>query len=175
MTKQTITIRPESQSDYAAITEVNDRAFGQPDEGRLVEQFRATERFIPGLSLVAERDGHIVGHILFYPIFIQTDTTRFESLALAPMSVLPEYQRQSIGTQLVWDGLKRAESLGFKSVLVVGHAEYYPRFGFKPASQWNIEAPFEVPDNCFLALELVPNALQNVHGVVEYPKEFDEV
>jgi len=168
-------IRPEMIDDYASITEVNDLAFGQKNEGQLILRLRGTKKFIPGLSLVAEIEGRLVGHILFYPIEIRSEGKVFPSLALAPMAVLPEYQKQGIGSRLVKEGLKKARKLGFKSVIVLGHAAYYPRFGFEPASRWGIRPPFEVPDDVFMALELVREGLKGVQGVVVYPPEFSEV
>ncbi len=95
-------------------------------------------------------------------------------LSLAPMSVHPNYQRKGIGSRLVREGLKQAKEKGYGSVIVVGHPEYYPRFGFNKASKFDIKVPFDAPDNAFMALELVENALQNVKGVVEYPTPFSE-
>ncbi len=90
------------------------------------------------------------------------------------MCVHPDYQRKGIGSKLVKEGLKRAREKGYRSVIVIGHPEYYPRFGFSKASKFDIKAPFDVPDNAFMALELVENALENVKGIVEYPKPFLE-
>ena len=168
-------IRPEREEDYPRITEINDRAFGQPGEGKLIERLRLTENFIPELSLVAEQEGALAGHILFSRIVIVSGSAREPSIALAPMSVRPEWQKKGIGSQLVRDGLRRAKELGHGSVIVLGHPEYYPRFGFQPASRWDIRSPFEAPDAAFLALELDPGALAGKSGVVEYPPEFQEV
>ena len=170
-------IRQETEidRDYRRITEVNDLGFSQKNEGQLILRLRETKKFIPELSLVAEIEDRIVGHILFYPIEIKSDDKVFPSIALAPMAVLPEYQKKGIGGQLVKEGLKRARDLGFKSVIVLGHAAYYPRFGFEPACRWSIRPPFEVPDDVFMALELVRDGLKGVQGVVVYPPEFSEV
>jgi len=168
-------IRHETDRDYRGITEVNDLGFGQKNEGQLILRLRETRKFIPELSLVAEIESRIVGHILFYPIEIKSDDQVFPSLALAPMAVLPESQKQGIGSQLVREGLKRARDLGFKSAIVLGHAAYYPRFGFEPASRWGIRPPFDVPDDVFMALELVKDALKDIQGTVEYPPEFNDV
>lgn len=170
-----LNIRPETKDDHKKITEVNDLAFGQKNEGRLIEKLRQTDNFIPELSLVAELNGEIIGHILFYPITINSASSKFNSLALAPMSVIQLYQHKGIGSQLIIEGLSSAKKLGHKSVIVLGHSEYYPKFGFRPASHWNIKAPFKVPDNVFFALELVKNELADKGGTVEYPKEFDDV
>lgn len=168
-------IRTERKEDYSRITEVIDLAFMQKQEGRLVEKLRKNPDFIPELSLVAEFENQIVGHILFFPIEIKSTNVQFPSLALAPMSVVPEYRRKGVGKRLVSEGLKRAKRMGFKSVIVLGHSEYYPKFGFVPASKWNIKAPFSVPDNVFFAIELAEGGLKGVSGTVEYPEEFNDV
>ncbi|MDH5468300.1 MAG: N-acetyltransferase [Candidatus Aminicenantes bacterium] len=167
-------IRPETEEDFTKITEVNDLAFGQKNEGILVERLRETERFVSELSLVAELEGKIVGYILFYPVTILSADSEFLSLSLGPMAVIPELQRLGIGSQLVSEGLHAVKRLGHRSVIVLGHPEYYPRFGFKPASRWNIKAPFDAPDEAFMALELVDNELTGKSGAVEYPEEFTD-
>ncbi|RUT78131.1 GNAT family N-acetyltransferase [Ancylomarina longa] len=170
-----ITIRPENKSDYRTISMVTDMAFGREEEGKLIENLRKNRKFIKDLSLVACMGSEIVGHILFTPILIKHEDKIFNSLALAPVSVIPELQSLGIGSQLIQKGLAKAKKLGHESVIVLGHENYYPRFGFLPASKYRITAPFEVPDNVFMAIELVKNTLQNVHGCVAYPKEFNEV
>jgi len=170
-----IEIRPETGEDYSKITEVNDLAFNQPNEGILIEKLRKTLEFISNLSLVAEVDGEVVGHILFYPIIINARNVTHKSLALAPMAVLPDYQNKGIGSHLVKAGFKSAVKLGFQSVIVVGHPNYYPRFGFEQASKFGITAPFDVPDDAFFAIELVTGGLKDVSGMVVYPSEFSDV
>jgi predicted N-acetyltransferase YhbS len=154
---------------------INDMAFGRELEGILVEKLRKNKKFIKELSLVACMGNEIVGHILFFPITIKTNDSEIISLALAPMSVIPELQGLGIGSELIKKGLEKAKKSGFNSVIVLGHDTYYPRFGFKPASEFNIKAPFDAPNNSFMALELVTNALYNLSGTVEYPNEFNEV
>ena len=171
-----IQIRQEYKDDFKAIDEVNNSAFGQDNEAKLVGLLRNTDAFVPELSLVAILDNKIVGHILFTKIKIKdSNQNEFDSLALAPLAVRPEYQRKGIGAQLIQSGLEKARELNFKSVIVLGHEHYYPKFGFAPADQWNIKAPFDVPDNVFMGLELIENGLKNVSGTVQYPKEFDTV
>ncbi|MBK6964096.1 MAG: N-acetyltransferase [Bacteroidales bacterium] len=165
-------IRPELSGDYAKITRLNDLAFGQPGEGKLIEALRLNPLFIKGLSLVAIIRGEIVGHILFSPVLIRSENKVFRSLALAPMSVLPGFQGKGIGSALISAGLDEAKAGKFDSVIVLGHRDYYPRFGFKPASRFGIVPPFEVPDDVFFAMELRPDGLSGVTGVVEYPGEF---
>lgn len=167
-----LVIRPELYNDFAMITEVNDLAFGHAAEGQLVVALRKNPLFIKGLSLVAMLGDRLVGHILFFPVLIRDGVRVFRTLALAPMSVLPGYQRKGIGSALVLTGLDEARAGKFQSVMVLGHHDYYPKFGFKPASLYGISPPFRVPDNVFLALELLPGALDGVKGMVEYPPEF---
>ncbi len=170
-----IVIRPETENDYPLIAHINNLAFEQNNEGLLIEKLRDTPDFISELSLVAEYRDEILGHILFHPILINDGKSQYPSLALAPMCVRPDFQKKGIGGKLVKEGLKRAKKLGYDSVIVLGHPKYYPKFGFIKASKFGIRAPFDVPDEAFLALELVEGALKEVKGVVEYPAPFSEV
>jgi putative acetyltransferase len=170
-----VIIRSEKESDFDRITEINDLAFGQKNEGLLIEKLRKTKDFIPELSLIAEYKRVVIGHILFYPIHIVTDNLRFTSLSLAPLSVHPAFQNRGVGSKLVVKGLALSKELGFESIIVVGHAKYYLKFGFEPASRWGIRVPFDVPDEAFLAKELKRGALKSKSGIVVYPKEFEEV
>jgi len=145
-----IVIRSELPEDYDAIEKVNRLAFGQENEARLVEAIREEQGFDPALSLVALRAGQVVGHILFSPIQIKSDQRTIPALALAPMAVLPDFQRQGVGTALVREGLDACRRLGHAIVIVVGHPEYYPRFGFVPAASYGIRAPFDVPDEALM-------------------------
>ena len=124
-------------------------AFGQEDESNIVDKIRNGKNYIPELSLVMEHDNQIIGHILFSKIKIK-GSNDFETLALAPMAVLPDFQKQGIGSQLVKAGLERAKAMEFDSVIVLGHKNYYPKFGFQPTSIWNIKCPFDVPDEVFM-------------------------
>lgn len=168
-------IRQEQPQDYKAVYQINKQSFEQEAEAKLVDTLRNADAFVPELSLVAELDKQIVGHILFTKIKIVNDSTSYESLALAPMAVLKDYQKQGIGGALIREGLQRAIKLGFTSVIVLGHEHYYPKFGFEPAAKWNIKAPFDVSSEVFMAIELIPNGLENVSGIVQYPKEFESV
>jgi len=175
-------IRQEQIEDYELTEKVVKRAFANAEhsdqqEHLLVARMRKTSGFIPKLSLVPidKEKNEILGHILLSKIKINKDDNEFvESLALAPVSVLPEYQNKGIGGLLITEALKEAKKSGYDSVVVLGHPEYYPKFGFKKASLWGIKAPFEVPDEAFMAIELSDNALHNASGVVEYPSEFFE-
>ena len=168
-----IIIRPETDADYELITNVINLAFKQTNEGILVEKLRETSCFVSQLSLVALVKGKIVGHVLFYPITINTEKAFCSSLSLAPIAVHPDYQRRGIGSKLVEEGMEAAKRLGYSSVIVIGHSTYYPRFGFKTAKEYGISAPFDVPENAFFAKALVNKGLENCSGgKVVYPKEF---
>jgi len=170
-----IQIRPEHKNDISAISMINDMAFGQEAEGNLIVKLRKNKNFIKDLSLVACMGNEIIGHILFSKIVIKNDTEEFESLALAPMAVIPEFQGLGIGSQLINKGLQKAIKLGYESVIVLGHENYYTRFNFTPASQFQISCPFEVPDTNFMAIELKKGNLDKVSGCVVYPKEFKDL
>ena len=170
-----IIIRQENFSDYKQISDVNIAAFEQTDESDLIYALRENSDFHHELSFVACIDNKIVGHLLLFPILITNSDNSYNSLALAPMCVIPEFQKKGIGGDLIKHAKQVALFLRYTSIIVLGHATYYPKFGFKPASNWNIQAPFNVPDNAFMAIELQKNALQNVSGIVTYPSEFDSV
>ena len=167
-----ITIRPETAEDYAAIHEVNLLAFGQEVEPQLVDNLRRSPDFIPELSLVAVEAGRVVGHILFSPFVIETKDGAVPALTLAPLAVRPESQNQGIGSELARRGLEECRRLGHRIVVVVGHPNYYPRFGFSPARARGLEAPFPVPDEAFMVLELTPGALDGIAGMVRFPPAF---
>ena len=169
-----VTITPETEEDFDGITRLHNLAFNQTEEGKIVKRLRKTSDFISDLSLVAKIEKDVVGHVLFYPIKIKTDTGKCNSLALAPMSVHPDHQKKGIGSNLIRKGLATAKRLGFHSVIVLGHSSYYPRFGFKPANKWGINPPFNVPHDVFFAMELTKNGLKDCEGTVEYPKEFNK-
>lgn len=169
-----IFVRSEKPEDYQKIYEINKVAFGGEVEAQLVNNLRKTKGFIPELSLVAEKDGKVVGHILFSVIHIKTDSNKIPVLALAPMAVLPDYQKQGIGSLLIKEGLKECKELGHKVVVLVGHPDYYPRFGFVKASEKGLKLPFDAPDEAFMVYEIIPNSLVGVTGTIEYPPEFAE-
>ncbi len=168
-------IRPELPGDRQAVYRLNQLAFGHESEALLVDALRPSSAFIPELSLVALDDSDVVGHILFTRITIQGRDQSNAALALAPMAVLPSFQRKGIGSALVRRGLEEARTLGHRLVIVVGHPDFYPRFGFVPAKPLGILAPFEAPSEAFLVLELQPRALLGIQGMVQYPPEFNEV
>jgi len=170
-----INIRSEHSGDEAAITRVNDLAFKQPKEGILIEKLREKHGFEKELSIVAELDEEIIGHILFFPIHVREKNDLYLTLSLAPLAVIPEYQRKGIGQQLIHEGHQRAKELGFTSVLVVGHPDYYPKTGYSKASGFEILCPVPAPDEAFMAIELMDGALNEVSGTAVFPEEYGEV
>jgi putative acetyltransferase len=163
-----LVIRPETTADFEAIRNVNCRAFDQDSESRLVDALR--EGGYVRLSLVAEQAGQIVGHILFSELPIQTETGTVPALALAPMAVLPEFQNQGIGSALVRQGLEACRQQGGRIVVVLGHPDFYQRFGFRAELARPLESLYA--GEAFLAVELVPGALAGIQGRVEYAPPF---
>ncbi|MEM6297880.1 MAG: N-acetyltransferase [Bacteroidota bacterium] len=173
-----MTIRQEQEADHKQVFEVIEKAFKgaaftDNAEHFLVERLRKSDAFIPELSIVAKIEGKLVGHILLTKLKIKSKTGAFPSLALAPVSVLPEFQNQGVGGKLILESHKKARELGYKSIVLLGHADYYPRFGYKKASDYGIQLPFNVPKENCMVIELVENGLQGVSGIVEYPEEFN--
>ena len=166
------TIRLERPDDAAAIRQVIELAFAQPDEADLVEKLRRA--CADAVSLVAVDDG-IVGHILFTPVVVESGGQRVVGMGLAPMAVHPDWQRRGIGSQLVRSGMDIMRERGCPFVVVVGHPEYYPRFGFERASAHGLASQWEgVPDEAFMALVLDEKAMAGVSGVARYRREFSE-
>lgn len=171
--KNSFFIRPEEFEDYSQITLVNNSAFGGKSEAKLIEKIRQSDRYIPELTLVAELDDKIVGHIMFsYVDLVEKEVTKV--LALAPMAVLPQYQNCGIGSLLVTTGLKVAAKTAAPLVIVLGHNKFYSRFGFQTAIAYDIQSSFEVPNEIFMVYFL--NGNSNKHrGKVVYPAAFNNV
>ena len=167
-----IMIREEQTQDMPEIRQVNIEAFGQPQEADIVDKLRDDCGDL--LSLVAAVDNRVVGHILFSPVTLETQEGTIHGSGLAPMSVLPKYQRQGIGSQLVRDGIAGLKSRGCPFIIVLGHPEYYPRFGFEPASRHGIRSEWEVPDEAFMILLLSKSQMRDMSGVARYRPEFAE-
>ncbi len=167
-----IDIREERAGDIPAVRALNERAFGQPVEADLVDGLR---RGCPGLlSLVAVDGREVVGHLLFSPATVEGPKGTVTGMGLAPMAVLPERQRRGIGTALVERGLDLLRARRCPFVIVLGHAAYYPRFGFEPASRRGLGPQWEgVPDEAFMVLVLDPAVMDGAAGTARYRKEFD--
>ncbi|MHC5595831.1 MAG: GNAT family N-acetyltransferase [Nostoc sp.] len=168
-----INIRCETLADYTVIAEVNTLAFGQENEAKLVEEIRRSERYISELSLVAEVENVVVGHILFSYIDLVGEET-LQVLALAPLAVHPQFQRQGIGSALRKEGLEIAQAKRETIVIVLGHPHFYTRFGFQPSAVYEIESPFPVPEEFFMVKPL-QSYHQRYKVKVVYPSTFDGV
>ncbi len=173
-------IRQENPNDYKTVCNLIEKAFKEEKltdhkEHFLVERLRKSDAFIPELSLIAEVDNKIIGHILLTKLKIRNELNKeFDSLALAPVSVLPEFQGKGVGGKLIVEAHTVAKTLGYQSIILLGHEHYYPKFGYQQADTFGIELPFQVPKENCMAIELVENGLSDVSGMVEYPKAFSE-
>lgn len=172
-----ISIRQETFADYPIVFDLIEQAFrnevvSDKKEQFLVERLRNSNGFIPELSLVAEVNYQIVGYILLSKITIETKLNKHTALALAPVAVLPSFQKKGIGRKLIEEAHRIAKELGYQSVILLGHEKYYPKFGYRPLHYFNISLPFEAPKENCMAIELVPDALSNKIGNVIYPKDF---
>lgn len=162
-------IRPETAADVDSIRQVHRLAFGGDDERRIVDRLRETAH--PIISLVAD-DGGVVGHIMFSPLTLGQGNARL-LMGLGPVGVTPARQRQAIGSALVLTGLEECRRIGVVGSVVVGHPEYYQRFGYTRASAFGLTCQFEVPDDVFMALELVKGAFDG-GGLIRYHAAFSE-
>lgn len=168
-----INIRQERIEDYKEVYEVVKKTFEQAEhtdgnEQNLVDALRKGDAFVPELSLVAEEDNKIIGHILFTEVKVGKDTL----LGLAPVSVLPGYQKKGIGGKLIEAGHRIAREMGYRGIVLLGYPAYYPKFGYKPSVNFGIKPSFEIPAEFFMAVELEKGSLDGVEGVVQYAKEF---
>lgn len=163
-----LTIREEAPADYDAVTQLNDRAFGGTFESELIGRLR-TDGLVAA-SLVAEDKGRIVGHILLSHLDVTAGARRLNALALAPMAVVPERQRQGIGSALVRAAIDAARGASADIIVVLGHPAFYPRFGFSAARATKLESPFS--GAAFMVLEITPDALGNGVGRVTYSAAF---
>lgn len=167
-----LVIREETPADYEKVYLLVKSAFASAEhadgnEQDLVNELRKSESFIPSLSLVAEKDGVLAGYILFTKLKAERETP----LALAPLAVLPEFQKQGIGSALIKEGHKRAKEMGYRFSVVLGSEKYYPKFGYIPASRYGIRAPFPVPDENFMAINLKGDGVK-LNAQVIYDKAF---
>ena len=162
-------VRLERPEDIDTVRVVNQRAFGGDAEAKIVDVLRALPSAV---SLVALTDGQVCGHILFTPVDVERVPEGLKAVGLAPLAVMPEEQRNGIGTALVRKGLDVCRLLGYGLVVVLGHPEFYPRFGFKPASDYGLHCVYPAPPEAFMVLELKPGTLKTASGLVKYQPEF---
>ena len=168
-----IEIRFERPDDVDEIRSLNDKAFGQPMEGRIVDKLRKSCK--GRLSLVTISNIKVIGHILFSPVTIETQSGIIEGMGLGPMAVLPKLQNQGIGTKLVKEGLRIINNTTCPFAIVLGHEKYYPRFGFQRASKYGLKSQWEgIPDEAFMVMILNDSVMKGVSGIVRYRDEFDE-
>jgi putative acetyltransferase len=166
-------IREEQPADIVKIWEVNVEAFETKAEANLVNLLR--DSGCAFISLVAETETKVVGHILFTPVELSGNKNNLKIMGLAPMAVLSQYQNKGIGSELVKTGLERCISVGCDAVVVLGHPGYYPKFGFVPSVKYGIKSEYDVPDEVFMILELTPGSLKHHEGVIKYHEAFNSV
>lgn len=165
-------IRKEEPGDYSAVYAVNSAAFETSAEANLVENLR--KHAYPYISLVAEENGEVVGHILFTPVNLSGHDD-LKIMGLAPMAVIHAWQRKDIGSALVKAGLDRCKELGYGACVVLGHPTYYPRFGFIPSVNFGIDCEYDVPPEVFMVMELIPGYLEDACGTIKYHSAFKDV
>lgn len=171
---QAITVRTESADDIKAIDVVHLSAFEGDDEVGFIDSLRNSSGYTAELSLLAEFNGRIVGHILLTKIRLQQSSSGIDVLALAPMAVVPSQSHRGIGSELVHTALEEAKKYGFKAIVVIGHPEFYQRFGFKQVSNWKLRSNLSVDQDLITAIELQPGALENGGNLI-YPSQFSRV
>ena len=164
-------IRKEFSGDYETIRDVHIRAFGGDSEANLVELLRDRKKAL--IALVALIDDRVVGHIMFSPVAVAEAPENFRGIGLAPVSVLPQFQNQGIGSKLVHAGLVECRQDSYDAVFVLGHTKYYPRFGFRRAKDFGLDNEYKA-ENAFMVMELKPEVLGNINGLVKYAPEFRE-
>lgn|SRR5512143_3542894 len=165
--------RHETKADINDVRTLNELAFGQPLEANIVDKLRDTCESV--LSLVAIEKDKVVGHIFFSPAEIEGPHGVIKGMGLAPMAVLPDMQRRGIGTQLISKGVEELRKLRCPFIIVLGHHEYYPRFGFERASLYGITCQWEgIPDEAFMILWLDKSKAGHVSGIAKYREEFNE-
>ena len=165
-------IRAEAKGDRPAVRAINVEAFERQAEADLVDALR--DQAEPIVSLIAEQEGKIVGHIMFSPVVL-IGHPELEIMGLAPMAIAATHQRRGIGAALVRAGVEQCTALGFGAVVVLGHPTYYPRFGFVPTTRWNIRCEYEAPPEAFMAIELQAGYLDGQAGTIRYHPAFADV
>lgn len=169
-----VSIRPETPADFAEIREMLVLAFPDEDVASLVENIRTTPGYDADLALVAELNGAIIGHVMFTPIQIESDSGNTPAMTLAPLAVHPTWHRQGVGSKLAQSGLALLRELGHHIVTVIGHSTYYPRFGFTQSVPLGINMTHARLEESKMVLALTPGALDGVTGMVRLPSIFDD-
>ena len=177
-----IRIRKALISDLPGILSVvknafEDMVFSDQSEEALVKCLVNSTSFIPSLSIIAEHKKSIVGHILLTRITIEDNNNgnSVPALALAPLAVEPIFHNKGIGSQLIKHAHSEALNLGYQSVIVVGDANYYTRFGYRSILEFNVDLPFDISKEHCLILELIPGTLDKISGIAKYDKCFQTV
>ena len=166
MDKVGLEIRLGTAVDAEKVYAVEAAAFGRPAEAELVQKLQ--QAGVDTISLVAMLDDELVGHVLFSPVTVKNEEGEFTAVALGPVAVSPDHQKEGIGSELCLRGLAACREAGYELAFVLGHVSYYPRFGFRPSAPYGLHCQFNVPVEAFMVLELVPGALQGKHGTMYY-------
>lgn len=172
-----LTIRPETERDHDTVHDLVERAFRNEEisdhtEQYLVRRLRKSDAYIPELSLIAEQGDIIIGHIQLTHLHIEDDGINHPSLALAPLSILPEYQSKGVGSSLIKEAHKIATEMGFSSIILIGHPKYYPRFGYEKLRKYNITMPFDAPPESCMIKYLDESVKGKIKGKVVYDSAF---
>ena len=170
LSQNAVSVRLETPADFPAIRRVNTDAFGRSAEANLVDVLRRHGQVL--MSLVAEAEKEVVGHLLLTQVMLMPTVPGLKMLGLGPLAVLPQFQRQGIGSVLIRKAIDQAGADGWQAMVVLGDPEYFARFSFAPCSRYGLSSEFRVPAESFLVLELQPGALEGLQGVVRYHPEF---
>ena len=171
----TFILRTETPPDHAAVRRVHEGAFATAAEAKLTDLLRMSNSFVPELSIVAEIDGELVGHVILTHATIEGRPDVTDFLVLGPIGVLPEKQKMGVGSALMNDALQRASSAGFRAVALIGHPTYYSRFGFLPGARFGLRSTYDVPEDVFMVCPLIENGLDAIRGTLLFPAEFGSV
>ena len=165
----------EQKTDYESVDRLLEKAFGGTEERTLVQALRNHSAYFPDLAVVQRKGSNLVGYLLLSEAKIVFQAHSQITLALAPMAIHPAWQKQGLGSALVKEALSRARQNGYASIFVVGHADYYPRFGFQPAKKFQMTSPWNIPDDVFMALELKEGSLAGGPGRIQYAEPFSQL
>ena len=166
-----MSIRAEKSADLDGISKINIEAFDTKEEVTIVNALRSSG--VTNISLVYEKNNELVGHILFTPVELIGDKSSLKLMGLAPMAVIPKFQNKGVGSSLIKEGIQQCIDNGYDAIIVLGHPDYYPKFGFVPSIKYGIKSEYDVPDEVFMALELKENILKGKHGIIKYHDAFN--